>query len=97
MSCSRTQCSDAGRSRVKHSTTEPLRSLERSSGTVRTACDIQIDRRRVGRPKLTWKKLTEKDCCEWKLMTVDLKKGAPGDQVQDLLCVQLASYLKGAH
>ena len=24
-----------------------------------------------------------------------LKKGAPGDQVQDLLCVQLASYLEG--
>ena len=25
----------------------------------------------AGRPKLTWKKLTEKDCCEWKLATVD--------------------------
>ena len=25
----------------------------------------------AGRPKLTWKKLTEKDFCEWKLMTVD--------------------------
>ena len=25
----------------------------------------------LGRPKLTWKKLTEKDCHEWKLMTVD--------------------------
>ena len=24
-----------------------------------------------------------------------LKKGAPGDQVRDLLCVQLASYLEG--
>ena len=24
-----------------------------------------------GGPKLTWKKLTEKDCGEWKLMTVD--------------------------
>ena len=24
-----------------------------------------------GRPKLTWKKLTQKDCHEWKLMTVD--------------------------
>ena len=23
------------------------------------------------RPKLTWKKLTEKDCREWKLTTVD--------------------------
>ena len=43
-----------------------------SSGAVRTACDIQIDGRRgAGRPKLTWKNLTEKDCREWKLMTVD--------------------------
>ena len=25
----------------------------------------------TGRPKLTWKKLTEKDCREWKLTTVD--------------------------
>ena len=51
--------------------------MEHSSGAVRTACDIQIDGRRgAGRPKLTWKKLTEKDCRE------------------DLLCVQLASYLE---
>ena len=46
--------------------------VERSSGAVRTACDIQIDGRRGAvRPKLTWKKLTEKDCHEWKLTTVD--------------------------
>ena len=46
--------------------------MEHSSGAVRTACDIQIDgRRRAGRPKLTWKKLMEKDCREWKLTTVD--------------------------
>ena len=32
-------------------------------------------------PKLTWIKLMEKDCREWKLSTV--------------LCVQLASYLEG--
>ena len=50
--------------------------VEHSSGAVRTACDIQIDGRwgggggGAGRPKLTWKKLTE-DCCEWKLTTVD--------------------------
>ena len=42
-------------------------SVERSSGAVRTVCDIQIG----GRPKLTWKKLMEKDCLEWKLTTVD--------------------------
>ena len=53
--------------------------VERSSGAVRTACDIQIDgRRRAGRSKLTWKKLTD----EWKLTRqLTLKKGAPGDQV----------------
>ena len=46
--------------------------VERSSGAIRLACDIQIDGRRVvGRPKLTWKKLTERDCREWKLTTVD--------------------------
>ena len=54
--------------------------VERSSGAIRTACDIQIEGWRVaGRPKLTWKKLMENECHEWKLTTVDLKKGAPGD------------------
>ena len=38
----------------------------------RLTCIIQIDGRRVaGRPKLTWKKLTEKDCAERKLTKVD--------------------------
>ena len=49
--------------------------VERSSGAVRTACDIQIEGRGggggAGRPKLTWKKLTERDCRVWKLTTVD--------------------------
>ena len=46
--------------------------VERSSGAVRTACDIQIEGSwGAGRPKLTWKKLTEIDCHEWKLTTVD--------------------------
>ena len=46
--------------------------VERSSGAIRTACDIQIEGRQgAGRPKLTWKKLAEKDCREWKLSTVD--------------------------
>ena len=46
--------------------------VERSGGAVRTACDIQIDGRQgAGWPKLTWKKLLEKDCRERKLMTVD--------------------------
>ena len=49
--------------------------VERSSGADRTACDIRIDGRQgARRPKLTWKKLTEKDCREWKLKTVDSQK-----------------------
>ena len=36
------------------------------------AIRIQIEGKRgTGRPMLTWKKLTEKDCREWKLRTVD--------------------------
>ena len=46
--------------------------VERSCGAVRTACDIQIEGKQgAGRPKLTWKKLTEKDCNEWELTIVD--------------------------
>ena len=49
--------------------------MERSSGAGRTACDIQIDGRRgARRPKLTWKKLTEKDCRKWRLTTVDAQE-----------------------
>ena len=46
--------------------------VERSSGAIRTAYDMQIDGKRgAGRPKQTWKKLTEKHFREWKLTTVD--------------------------
>ena len=46
--------------------------MEHPSGAIRTACDIQIDGRQgAGRPKITWKKLTERNCPEWKLTTVD--------------------------
>ena len=46
--------------------------MECSSSAIRTACDIQIEGRwGAGRPKLTWKKLMERDCREWKLTTVD--------------------------
>ena len=39
--------------------------VECFSGAVLTLCNIQIGGRKgAGRPKLTWKKLTEKDCCE---------------------------------
>ena len=56
--------------------------VARSSGTIRTAYDMQIDGKRgPGRPKQTWKKLTEKDCVSGSSPQLTLKKGAPGDQV----------------
>ena len=46
--------------------------VEHSSGAIITPYDMQIDGKwGAGRPKQTWKKLTEKDCLEWKLTTVD--------------------------
>ena len=46
--------------------------VECSSGAIRTACDIQIDGRRgAGRPKLSWKKLTERDWREYKHTKVE--------------------------
>ena len=41
--------------------------MECSNGAVKTDFDIQADGSRVpGRPKMTWKQLTERDCREWK-------------------------------
>ena len=46
--------------------------VEGSSGAVKTAFDIQVDGKCVpGRPKMTWKQLTERDCREWKLWTIN--------------------------
>ena len=46
--------------------------VESFCDAVRTACDLQVEGKQgPGRPKLTWKKLTESDCREWKLTTVD--------------------------
>ena len=47
--------------------------MKRSNGEVKTAFDIQIvGKRGPGRPKMTWKQLTERDCREWKLLAIDL-------------------------
>ena len=46
--------------------------VERSNGAVMTAIDIQVDgKREPGRPKITWKQLTERDCREWKLLAIN--------------------------
>ena len=43
--------------------------MERSNGAVKTAFHIQVEG--PGRPKMTWKQLTEKDCREWKLSAIN--------------------------
>ena len=46
--------------------------VERSNGAVKTAFDIQDNGKRwPGRPKMTWKQLTERDRREWKLSAID--------------------------
>ena len=46
--------------------------VERSSGAIKTAFDIQVDGKRgPGRPKMTWKQLTERAYREWKLLAID--------------------------
>ena len=46
--------------------------LERSNGAVKTAFVIHVDGKRgPGRPKTTWKQLTERDCREWKLSAIN--------------------------
>ena len=46
--------------------------VERSNGAVKTVFHIQVEGKRVpGRPKMTWKQLTERDCREWKLSAIN--------------------------
>ena len=46
--------------------------VESSKGAVKTAFDIQVNGKRgPGRPKMTWKQLTERDHREWKLSPID--------------------------
>ena len=46
--------------------------VECSNGAVKTAFDIQVNGKRgPGRPKMTWKQLTERDRREWKLSAID--------------------------
>ena len=46
--------------------------MECSNGAVKTVFDMQVDGQRgPGRPKMTWKQLTERDSREWKLSAID--------------------------
>ena len=44
--------------------------MKRSNGAVKTAFDMD-GKRGPGRPKMTWKQLTERDCREWKLSAIN--------------------------
>ena len=46
--------------------------VECINGAVKTAFDIQmIGKHGPGKPKMTWKQLTERDCREWKLSAIN--------------------------
>ena len=70
--------------------------VERPNCAVKTAFDIQVDGKHgPGRPKMTWKQLTERDCREWSSQLWTLMIDIPGDLVWDMPWVQQASYLEG--
>ena len=46
--------------------------MARSNGAVKTAFELQVDGKcGPGRPKMTWKQLTERDRREWKFSAID--------------------------
>ena len=46
--------------------------VQRSQGAIKTASEMQVvGKRGRGRPKLTWKQLTEKDSREWGVSDID--------------------------
>ena len=65
--------------------------VERLSGAIRTAYD---GRRGQGGPSKHGRNWQRKTAVSGSSPQLTLKKGAPGDQAWDLLCVQLASYLE---
>ena len=44
--------------------------MECSNSAVKTASDID-GKRGPGRPRMTWRQLTEKKCRKWKLLAID--------------------------
>ena len=46
--------------------------VEHSNGAVKIAFHIQVGGKHgPGRPKMTWKQLTKRDCREWKLSAIN--------------------------
>ena len=65
--------------------------MERSNGAVKTAFHIQVEGKHgPGRPKMTWKQLTERDCREWKLSAIN-----PHDRNMWRSAMRAASQLSG--
>ena len=70
--------------------------VEHSNGAVKTAFYIQVEGKRgPGRPKMTWKQLTEWDCREWKLSAINPHDRNMWRSGVRLPCVQQASFLEG--
>ena len=70
--------------------------VERSNTAIKTAFDIQINRKRgPGRPKMTWKQLTERDRREWKLSAIDSHDSDTWRSGVRSAMVQRASCLEG--
>ena len=68
------------------------------NGAVMTTFDIQVDGKHgPGRPKMTWKQLTERDHREWKLSAIDPHDRDTRRSGVNLPCVQQASCLVGGY
>ena len=61
--------------------------MECSNGAVKISFDLQADGKRgPGRPKMTWKELTERDRREWKLSAIDLHGHTWRSDVRSAMC-----------
>ena len=70
--------------------------VECSNGAVKTAFDIQVDGKHgPGRPKMTWKQLTVRDCREWKLSAINPHDRHTWRSGVRSACMQQSSYLEG--
>ena len=70
--------------------------VERSNGAVKTAFEIKVDGKHgPGRPKMTWKQLTERACREWKLSAINPHDRRTCRSGVRSAWVQQASYLEG--
>ena len=71
--------------------------VECFNGAVKTAFDRQIvGKHGPGRPRMTWKQLTGRDCREWKLSAIDVHdRDTWGSGVRSIIKFCAASQLRG--